>query len=263
MDLNINFYNKEYPNKGDIITIIMKEPQNDIVESSIEEYPNVRGIMQFSDLTTRKRVKSIRQYLYKKPVPAEVTDIDKNTGIISLTRRYLKGIETKYTKYYLSKIKLLNIVKNILRLYSNENLNDLVKQIIHPLIDYIYENNDSDGPPEIFNIIESKYKNKDFVNLGSHHNEMINIFNEMFKEKPQKYISKFCLISVSIKNIITLFTQLEKNYSNVIFKLETSPNYYLETTGFKDKENEYHQKILNDIKTKCESLKISFKINNV
>ena len=57
MNLNINFYNKEFPKIGDIITIKMLEPEKNIIKSTIEEYPNLYGIMQLTDLTAKKKNK--------------------------------------------------------------------------------------------------------------------------------------------------------------------------------------------------------------
>ena len=259
MDLNLNFYNKEIPEKGDIITIKMSEPENDIFNSSIEEYPKHRAIMQIGDLTSKKRIRSVRQYLHKKPVPAEITDIDNTTGIISVTRRYLKGIEGKYANYYLAKLKLLNLVKNIIRKKPTD-LETLVKEIIHPLIDYIYKKSE-ETPPDIFKIIEENLENEDFPNLGKYTSEVKSIFDRIFREKPKKIITKFKLIcSVSVNNIVKLFTILNDKYPKVKFKLDTCPNYYLETFGVKEKEDVIHQEVISFLKKETKDLAISFKI---
>lgn len=258
MNLETNFYSKDFPEVGDIITIVMSEPKNDIVNSTIEEYPKLRGVMQTRDLTPKKRVRSIRQYLHKKPVPAEVTDIDKTTGIVSVTRRYLRGIEDKYLKYYQSKIKLINLIKNINRSHPDESLTTLVTDIIHPLMDYIYLQIDI-KPPDIFKILEDMNLD-DLPDLGTYHLEVIKLFQNMFREKPKKFVTKFGLIcSVSVNNIIELFTYLKKEYPSIKFKLDTSPNYYFETFGLEDKELKLHSKVIDKIKTKSKSLNISFK----
>jgi len=262
MDLSTNFYSKEFPSKGDIITILMSEPENDIVKSSIEEYPTLRAIMQIGDLTSKKRIRSVRQYLHKKPVPAEVTDIDTSTGIISVSRRYLKGIEGKYSRYYQIKLKLLNIVKNILRKNPDEDLTVLVKDIIYPIIDYV-NIKEVEQPPDIFKVLEDNIDSDDFPDLGKYNKEIVEYLNKMFKEKPQKVITKFKLIcSVSVNNIIELFNRVDRKYPKVKFKLETCPDYYFETFGLEDNERKYHQEIITFIKSMSKELQISIQLEN-
>lgn len=235
----------------------MTEPDNDIINSSIEEYPNLRAIMQVSDLTSKKRIRSVRQYLHKNPVPAEVIDVDESTGIISVSRRYLKEIENKYITYYQDKLKLLNIVKNIQRHLPNKDYNKLVKNIIHPLMDYIYIKN-TQQPPDIFNIIKDNIDSDDFLNFGECDLEIKSILNKMFREKPKKFTTKFKLIcSISIKNIIELFTQLKNKYPKVIFKMESSPVYYFETFGLEEEQLKLHQEIMKYIKSQTPLLNIS------
>lgn len=261
MDLNINFYDQEFPNVGDIVTINLSEPENDIIKSTIEEYPNLQGIMQISDLTFKKKIKSVRQYLSKKPVPAEVTDVDKNNKIISLSRKYIKKFEKEYLVYYSSKVKLLNLIKKIHHYHNQYDFNELIKNIIYPInksCDLLAQN----YPFNIFEILEKHYDNNEFFNFNEYHQIVMESLNELFKNKPKKYITKFNLIcSQSVNNIIYIFETLKSKYSKVKFRLESVPNYYLESFGVEEEEQQIHNKIIEDIQLLARENKVLFKKN--
>lgn len=261
MNLSCNYYDREFPKVGEIVTIVMHEPINDIISSTILEYPKLSGVMQVGDLTSKKRIRSIRQYLHKNPVPAEVTDIDKNTKIISLTRKYLKSTEGLFHKFFQEKISLLNIIKNIKREFSDIDLEDLVKIFIHPTMN-ILDNYKEDKmkPPLVLKTLEELFNKNNLPDYGNYNDIIKNIFKKMFAEKPIKNITKFCLMcSISVNNIIELFNEIKEKYPKIKFTLESSPDYTFETYGLESEEKEKHEKIIEFIKNVCKEKKITCK----
>lgn len=55
MDLKCNYYERDIPKIGEVVTILMSEPDNDIISAKILEYPKLLGIMQIADLTSKKK----------------------------------------------------------------------------------------------------------------------------------------------------------------------------------------------------------------
>lgn len=262
MNLNINYYNRDLPKVGDVVTVCMKEPSNDIIETTIEEYPSFIGIFQIADLTNKKKIRSIRQYIKKTPVPAEITDIDEKTKIVSLSRRYLRDLEDKYQKYYSEKLRLCNIAKNVHRNFKEDNFNDIFKNIIYPINDLIYQDLDENEIPEIFNIIEEKFKNNDFINFGKYNDFINKVFNKLFAEKKIKLSTDFSIMSSqSVNNIISLFEELKNKYPKVKFRLKAIPTYFIESIGMKDNEEKLHQEILDYIQSNSSKYNIAFKPN--
>ena len=262
MDLTFSFYGQDLPKVGDIVTIQMKEPDGDLIESTIEEYPGLSGIMEIADLTTKKRIKSVRQYLHKKPVPAEVTEVDGKTKIISLTRRYLKSSECLYNKYYGEKIRLLNIIRNLHRDFPEADINNFIKGILHPTMNKVYEGyDDKTKPPVIFDRLQVLFNADELPDYGDYNEAVLERLSKIYSEKPEKHITKFSLMcSVSVRNIIELFTELSTEYPKIKFKLETTPDYYFETFGLESDEKVKHKEILQVISRKCREKKISIKL---
>ena len=261
MDLTCNFYDREFPKVGEIVTIVMKEPKDDIVSSKILEYPKLSGVMQIADLTSKKRIRSVRQYLHKKPVPAEVTEVDENTKIISLTRRYLKSTEGLFQRFYQEKVSLLNIVKNFKRESPELDIKDLVKIIIHPTMNILDDyKEDEIKPPLVLNTLEELFNEDNLPDYGDYNDRIKTVFKKMFSEKPSKYVTKFSLMcSVSVENIIELFKELAEKYPKVKFTLETTPDYTFETYGLEMEEKENHKKIIEFIKSVCKGKRITNK----
>jgi len=255
MNFNINYYNKEFPIIGDIVIINMKEPHDNILESTIEEYPLLRGIMQISNLTNKKRISSIRKFIKKIPVPAEVTDIDVNTKIVSLSRRYIKDIEEKHLKYYQDKLKICNIIKNIKKT-SEDNIDDIIIKTLYPLNDFIEIKKNDNDTLDIFNILENNINN--LPDMGFHNDAVLKSLNKMFEEKPAKYITTISLIcSESINNIIELFNILMVEYPTVKFILESTPHYNIESFGLIKEQSVIHEIILKSLKDTAKKLKIT------
>lgn len=262
MDLNINYYNRELPKVGDVVTVCMKEPQNYIIESTIEEYPNCIGIFQIADLTNKKKIRSIRQYIKKTPVPAEVIYIDEKTKIISLSRRYLRELEEKYQKYYQEKLRLCNITKNVHRNFPQDNFNDIFKTIVYPIYNLIDSEINENDIPDIFTFLEEKFKTNSLNNFGKYNDFVFKIFNKLFEEKSIKLTSEFSLMcSTSVDNIIRLFTILIEKYPKVKFRLKSIPTYFIESNGIKNEQEILHKEILDYLQEKCKEYKIVFKNN--
>lgn len=262
MDLKCNYYERDIPKIGEVVTILMSEPDNDIISAKILEYPKLLGIMQIADLTSKKKIRSVRQYLSKKPVPAEVSEIDEKTKIVSLTRKYLRESEGLYYKFYQEKTVLLNFVKNVKRDLCDDEIVILVKTIIHPTMSKIEsELLDDTKPPLIFDSLKKLYDENRLPDYGKYNDEMKKILEKIFAEKPCKNVTKFSLMcSVSVENIITLFQDLNIKYPKIKFTLESSPEYSFETFGLESEEKNNHLKIINFIKEKCKEKNITFKL---
>jgi translation initiation factor 2 alpha subunit (eIF-2alpha) len=261
MDLTCNFYDREFPIVGEIVTILMSEPKDDIISSKILEYPKLSGVMQVADLTSKKRIRSVRQYLHKKPVPAEVTEIDEHTKMISLTRKYLKSTEGLYQRFYQEKNSFLNIVKNFVRENPELDIDELVKTIIHPTMDLLDDyKEDETKPPVVFSTLENLFNEDNLPDYGKYTDRVKSAFEKLFAEKPSKHVTKFSLMcSVSVENIIELFRELAVKYPKVKFTLESSPEYTFETFGIESEERENHKKIIEFIKSVCKGKRITSK----
>lgn len=261
MDLKFSFYGNDLPKVGEIVTILMKTPESDLISSTIEEYPNLSGIMEISDLTTKKRIKSVRQYLHKKPVPAEVTEIDEKTKIVSLTRRYLKT-EGLYKRYYGEKLRLLTMARNLHRNFPKVDLDELVKSIIYPTMEKIIKVHDNKiEPPKIFEMLEVMFNENDLPDCGEYGEAFYSVLDKMYCEKPKKNLTNFSLMcSVSVRNIIELFEELSSEYPKVKFRLESTPEYCFETYGLESEEKEKHKDILKVLCMKCKEKRIVMKI---
>ena len=246
MELPINFYNKTHPEKGDIITVFMNKHSDDLVYARIFEYPEFTGIIQISDLSHKKKIKSVKSFVTNKPVPAEVMDVNTEIKMINLTRRYLsKDEEIKYGRYYKDQVKLYNITKTLSNKFSLD-IKDCIKNIIYKL--YQDSNLDSNCP-KIIDFISQNYKNYDFTDFGDYNHMVIQILNETFKPKPKKYNTEFKLVaSRNVKDLINFFTELENEFKDAKFTLIHTPVYNIQTFGL-DNELDKHKHILEYIKT--------------
>lgn len=253
MDLPINFYDKESPEKGDIITIYINKCDKDIVHANIFEYPKFTGIIQISDLS-HKKTKSVKSFVTNKPTQAEVIDVSKDTKIINLTKKYLsKEDDIKFGRYYKDQIRLIKIIKNIAKEYKLE-LKDCIKNILYPINKHF-----SDITcPQIIDYISNNYKNKDFIDFGDYNHILMKEFNELFKPKPTKFTTEFSLIaSKTVNDYKRFFEYLENKYPQITFKSITAPKFIIESIGID--ETKLHNEILQFIEKNSKNFNIVFK----
>lgn len=130
--LESRYYENEYPEVGEIVTIVYKNINDNYVTVSLPEYNNITGLMMFKDLTRKKYIHNINKLVkMDKYDVALVTIMDKNKNYINLSKIDLTEEEIdEFKEYYKKNRKIDNIMRNVAVRTNSGNLEDIYRQLI-------------------------------------------------------------------------------------------------------------------------------------
>ena len=267
-----NFYNRNFPEQGEIVRIVMTEMNDTSVECYLPDFENKKGIILLADLSHQKRYRkgksSIRNYFYKdKTVCAKIVSTDENKQSIILTRKYQNEWKSISKKLILGNNRLVTVINTIIRkLYKEidqQLFDNIWKELIYPLLEQIKDNEDEQII--VYNYLES---NLDKLIIPSNYKEIfIQTMKKYTKKSEKKFTSRFGLISIEgiehTKNIFDkLSTELNINSNKIIYDGESGywkiTTLHSETSEAEEMHNNFISKLKQEIANKKFHIKVDF-----
>lgn len=124
-------YKNELPNQGDTVTVTITKVDNCIAYGNLLEYNNVEAVIILSQLT-KKRVRSIRKYIYPNKTDVYFVSSINNKTII-LNRYHLTADEiTKQNNKYIKSNKVHNMMIYVCN-NTKTNITEIYEKCIWPL----------------------------------------------------------------------------------------------------------------------------------
>jgi translation initiation factor 2 subunit 3 len=132
----VQFYNKSYPDKGDLLVCRINSIQNDsgyMVE--LLEYDNLTGFVCLKEITQAKWFRNLRSMASEGDIEVMQVIAIGEKGDIDLSRRYIPD-EAK--EDILSRYKMWKRVYDyLLFMVSNEHQEFIINKLLHPYIEYL------------------------------------------------------------------------------------------------------------------------------
>ena len=127
MKYQIRFYKNDLPKKNDLVIGMVKNINETIIDVDLIEYDNIHAMLPLSEVTKRKRIKSIKQYIKEnKTYVFQVTEVNEINKSVDLSYKYLddNDKEKKKKEYsdYTMVLKIFyHFMYDVLKIKVNEN----------------------------------------------------------------------------------------------------------------------------------------------
>jgi len=134
-DLSCRMYEREFPEIGELVMVHVNSlnEKEQFAFCSLTEYNNIEGMIQYSELSTR-RIRSIRDHIkVGKSEIMQILRVDENKACIDLTKRLLKPADINEGQEKFFKAKSVHSILRHMALLKRVNLLTLYQQIVWPL----------------------------------------------------------------------------------------------------------------------------------
>jgi len=236
-DLLCRMYKRELPEIGELVMIRVNtlNEREQVAYCSLLEYNNIEGMVQYSELSTR-RVRSIKDHItIGKTEIMEVLRVDKKNSYVDLTKRLLKptDINEGQEKYF--KAKTVHSILRHMALLKRIKLITLYQQIAWPLYEQYGHAYDAfsaalaDGIDTICTDIETSEEIK--VELNK-------LIQQRMKASPVKIVAEIDVTCYGVAGIEAIRPALKKALQfgseddPIKVHLLTSPTYKLYINTF-------------------------------
>ena len=109
-DLQCRFYRNEWPEKDELVTVLIRDVNEDGAYVQLLEYNNREALILASSVT-RKRVKNVKKLLKLGTQDyMQVISIDKEGGFIDLSKRTVQVTDVEEKKQYFDKSKIVHLI---------------------------------------------------------------------------------------------------------------------------------------------------------
>ena len=244
----VYYYKKKIPTIDDIVIAKVVKISAYGIEVSLNEYNGIRGFINCSEVSRKKKVNLNKLLTVGKDILLNVIQVDENKGLIDLSKRTISDEDIKlFNEKHKSHIQLYNLFKHIYMKLKNinnmVNFNDIefynFMCMTLWLIQTEFENEhilekilNKDSNLEIINIIDFESLNIDF--------ESLNINIEQFKQTLDNYIdNKINRTKPELNETIKLMTysltgladiKYTLNYKNYTFYNELEKDFDIKIT---------------------------------
>jgi len=269
----VNYYSVDHPETGDLILVTFNS-QEDAFFGNLVEFPDYRCIMNYQDVTKKRKVKSWAKIVpMNKVLVVKVDDIDTDKKIVQVSMAYLGDkfkedltniqLQEKLMEPFNENKTMENFIKSLC-IVNHFDYKTIWTSLVYHIDELRRDDDDDDDTLSLWSYFSNNFNDLDDwietcelnKNIGDAIKEL---YGKITKETPKKITSKIGIISIggidATKKLISgILLQLKYNYN---FRYETTP-YYLFETSTEDSDYNSHDKFIKMLET--ESVKFNPKI---
>lgn len=253
---SIKIFNN-FPAEGDIVSIIITDNKQDGAFPIILPDYGVEGIIPYSNLTKKKKIKSINKVApINKVLPAIIESVDK---IIVVSRVNINKDSDEYSIWE-NNVNSARKIKSLVSYMTQKeiSMDKVLENIVYPM-ELIWNENMSESE-EVLNFFDFIKNNYSSLELEEHMMEhLVSFMDATNYVKKLEYKTKFGIIAKdSVTDMINMITPIVKKYSNLNIVVDNFPYHIIYSNSNNSKEEDHSNFLreLDSLENKCYMIKI-------